>query len=100
LGAETVNGRATIKYRVTLKGQVGTAKEITTESLVWVDEGLGMPIKSEMTSTGSGAGNAHVTMELRDLKETVDESLFRLPTGYRRVEAADIFAQLKQIGQP
>lgn len=100
LGAENVNGRSTVKYRVTLKGPAGTANEVTTESLVWVDEGLGMPIKSETTSTGGGAAGAHVTMELRDIKETVDASLFELPTDYRKVEAADIRAQLKQTGQP
>lgn len=100
LGAETVNGRTTTKYRVVLRGKTGTTKEVTTESLVWVDESLGMPIKSEMTSTGGGAGGAHVTTELRDIKETVDESLFALPQDYRKVEARDIFAQLKQTGQP
>jgi len=100
LGTEDVNGRAAVKYRVTLKEGTGTAKEVTTECLVWVDEGLGMPIKSEMTATGGGVGGAHVTMELRDIKETVDDSLFQLPTDYRKVEAADIFAQLKQTGQP
>ncbi|MDT5122484.1 MAG: hypothetical protein QOC96_1966 [Acidobacteriota bacterium] len=100
LGAETVNGRATMKYRVTLKGKTGAGNEITTERLIWVDENLGMPIKSEMTSTGNGAGGTHVTMELRDIKETVDAGLFELPQDYRKVEARDIFAQLKQTSPP
>jgi outer membrane lipoprotein-sorting protein len=100
LGAETVNGRATMKYRVTIRGKAGTTREITTESLVWVDEGLGMPIKSEMTSTGGDAGNTHVTMELRDIKETVDAGVLELPQDYRKVEARDIFAQLKQTSHP
>ena len=98
--AETVNGRATMKYRVTLKGKTGAGNEITTESLVWVDENLGMPVKSEMTSTGNGASGTHVTMELRDIKETVDSSVFELPPDYRKVEARDIFAQLKQTSPP
>ncbi|MDT4956000.1 MAG: hypothetical protein QOJ02_4138 [Acidobacteriota bacterium] len=91
LGAETVNGRATTKYRVALMGKTGAAKETTTESLVWVDEALGMPIKSEMTSTSG----ARVLMELRDIKETVEASLFELPQDYRKVEEREIFAQLK-----
>lgn len=94
LGAETVNGRATTKYRVTLKGMTGAAREMATESLVWVDESLGMPIKTEMTSTGVSGGGAHVTMELRDIKETVDASLFDLPQDYRRTEMREIIAQL------
>jgi hypothetical protein len=91
LGTETVNGRTTAKYRVTLRGKTGAAKETTTESLVWVDEALGMPIKSEMTSTSG----ARVLMELRDIKETVEASLFELPQDYRKVEEREIFAQLK-----
>ena len=91
LGAETVGGRESMKYRVTLRGKTGAAKETTTESLIWVDETLGMPIKSEMTLTDG----ARVTMELRDIKETVDASLFELPQDYRKVEEREIFAQLK-----
>jgi hypothetical protein len=91
LGAETVDGRESAKYRVILRGKTGAAKEVTTESLVWVDETLGMPIKSEMTLTGG----ARVTMELRDIREMVDASLFELPQDYRKVEEREIFAQLK-----
>ena len=91
LGSEIVNGRTTAKYRVTLRGKTGTAKETTTESLVWVDEALGMPIKSEMTSTSG----ARVLMELRDIKEAVEASLFELPQDYRKVEEREIFAELK-----
>jgi hypothetical protein len=91
LGAETVGGRESAKYRVTLRGKMGAAKEVTTESLIWVDETLGMPIKSEMALTDG----ARVTMELRDIKETVDASLFELPQDYRKVEEREIFAQLK-----
>ena len=91
LGTEMVNGRATTKYRVTLRGKTGAAKETMTESLVWVDEALGMPIKSEMTSTSG----ARVLMELRDIRETVEASLFELPQDYRKVEEREIFAELK-----
>jgi hypothetical protein len=91
LGAETVGGRETAKYRVTLRGKTGAVKEVTTESLIWVDETLGMPIKSEMTLNGG----ARVTMELRDIRETVDANLFELPQDYRKVEEREIFAQLK-----
>lgn len=90
LGTETVNGRATTKYRITLKSKMGAAKE--SESLIWVDETLGMPIKSEMTSRGG----ARVTMELRDIKETVEQSALDLPQDYSKVETKELFAQLKQ----
>jgi len=57
-----------------------------------VDEQLGMPVKSEMSSPGG----AKVSMELRDIKETVDETVFNLPPDYKRIEAREIFAQLNQ----
>lgn len=95
LGAETLNGRATMKYRVTVRGKTGAGREVTTESLVWVDESLGMPVKSETTSTGGSSTGARITMELRDIKETIDAGLFELPSDYRKVEARELFAQAK-----
>jgi hypothetical protein len=95
LGAETINGRATVKYRVTVRGQTGAAQAVTTESLVWVDESLGMPVKSETTSTRGDATATRISMELRDIKETVDAHLFELPSDYRKVEVRELFAQAK-----
>jgi outer membrane lipoprotein-sorting protein len=94
LGAEDLNGRATMKYRVTVRGQVGAGRNVTTESIVWVDESLGMPVKTETTSTGGSASGARVTMELRDIKETVDAQLFELPEGYRKVETRELFTEM------
>jgi hypothetical protein len=98
LGAEDLNGRATVKYRVTVRGQVGAGREVKTESLVWVDESLGMPVKTETTSTGGSASGARVTMELRDIKETVDAGVFDVPEGYRKVEARELFAEINGSG--
>jgi hypothetical protein len=98
LGAENLNGRATVKYRVTVRGRVGAGREVTTESLVWVDESLGMPVKTETTSTGGVAGGARVTMELRDIKETVDAGLFELPQDYRKVSARELFTEMNGAG--
>lgn len=96
LGAETLNGRSTTKYRVTVRGQTGAAIRVTTESVVWVDESLGMPIKTETTSTGEAGSWATFTMELRDIKDTVDAGMFELPTDYRKVEARELFVHLNQ----
>ena len=94
LGADTVNGRATVKYRVSMSGKTGASREVTTESLVWVDDTLGMPIKSETTSKGGLASGETVTMVLRDIKETVDAGLFDLPSDYRKLEIKELFAQV------
>ena len=94
LGAETLNGRATVKWRVTLPGKTGAPAEAgVVENLIWVDEGLGMPIKSETTV----GGRAKYSMELRDIKETVDPGAFDLPSDYKRVDAREIFAQFKPV---
>jgi hypothetical protein len=85
LGGENLNGRATVKYRVTVRGQKNGT--VTSESLVWVDEGFGMPVKTETTSAGS-----RVTTELRDIREAVDAGLLELPPDYRRVAPAELFA--------
>jgi hypothetical protein len=94
LDAENLNGRATVKYRVIVRGQTGASREVTTESIVWVDESLGMPVKSETTSTGGAASGARITMELRDIKETVDAGLFELPPDYRKVTTRELFTQV------
>ena len=93
LGAETLNGREAVKWRVTLPGKTGASADATIENLIWVDESLGMPIKSEMTV----GGRAKYSMELRDIKETVDPGAFDLPADYKRVEAGEIFAQMKPV---
>jgi outer membrane lipoprotein-sorting protein len=95
LGTETVGGRATRKYRVTVKGKTGAAKGVTSETLIWVDEQLGMPVKSETVSSGAGgvvATGSKVLMELRDMKETVDASVFDLPQDYKKVAYKEILA--------
>jgi outer membrane lipoprotein-sorting protein len=92
LGAETVGGRSTRKYRVTVTGKTGAAKDVKTETLIWVDDSLGMPVKSETRAVGVAAGST-VVMELRDIKETVDAGVFDLPQDYKRVEYREILAQ-------
>ncbi len=94
LGAEDIGGRATTKYRVTTSGKQGEGQAMTTESLIWIDESLGMPIKSETTLTGGPTNGAKYSTELRDLKQEVDASLFELPPDYKKVDYKDIFSQV------
>jgi outer membrane lipoprotein-sorting protein len=94
LGAEDLGGRATVKYRVTTSGKTGEAKNVTTESLIWIDETLGMPIKSETTLTGGTTNGVKYSTELRDIRQEVDASLFELPPDYKKVDYKDIFSQV------
>lgn len=93
LGTEVLNGRTVTKYRVTTTGK-GEGRGLSTETLVWIDESLGMPVKSETVSTGEQARGSRVTMELRDIKQEVDQSLFELPKDYKKVSSEEITAQL------
>jgi hypothetical protein len=93
LGTEDVNGRTTTKYRVTIKGK-GEASAVQTETIVWVDESLGMPVRSETTSAGEQARGSKLTMELRNIKQEVDPSAFELPKDYKKVTADEIAQQM------
>lgn len=87
LGTEELNGRATTKYRVTTRSAEGGE---SLETLVWVDESLGMPIKSESTTKGGAGGESKYTVEYRDIKLEADASLFVLPKDYRKVTQQEI----------
>lgn len=87
LGTEEVNGRSATKYRVTTKSAQGGE---TSETLLWIDEALGMPIKSESTTKTDAGGESKYTVEYRDIKLETDDSLFTLPKDYRKVSQEEI----------
>ncbi len=91
LGTEEVGGRMTTKYRVTTRGAAqGNEQASSTETIVWVDESLGMPIKSETMSSGGATSGSRFTMEIKDIKLEVEPSLFTLPKDYKKVAREDI----------
>lgn len=94
LGMETVAGRTTTQYRVVVSGA-----DSQNETLIWIDEALGMPVKSETVSQ-SGGHSSKVTMELKDVKLEVDERLFSWPSDYRKVEAQTIFDMTRKGRKP
>lgn len=95
LGAEEINGRAATKYRVTTSvSGSGAQQTLTTETILWIDEALGMTIRSETTSTGGGANAAKYAVELQDIGQDVDAAWFALPEGYKQVEYKELAAQL------
>ena len=80
LGSEILNGTTTTKYKVTVNStNAGSVGE--NETLIWVDEALGMPVK---TVTRSPAGTR--TMELTQITLKVDKTQFEIPKDYRKVE--------------
>jgi outer membrane lipoprotein-sorting protein len=91
LGSDVVSGRKTTKYRVGVNTSTGT-NVTSNDTLIWVDEALGMPIKSETT----GSDGSHVVMELSNIALEVDMNLFRIPEGYEKVTANALRQRLSQ----
>ncbi len=86
LGAETVNGRMTTKYRnvITVNSD---GKANVNETLIWVDDALGIPVKEESTSEREGTRRV---LEYRDIKTVVEATLFDIPAGYRQVSQTEL----------
>lgn len=91
IGSETVNGRNTQKYRVVVNSSAG-ANVSGSETVVWVDERLQMPIKSEMKSVDG----TWWKMELTDIVLEVDAGVFRIPEDYKKIAFSELRARLKR----
>jgi len=94
LGNEKLDGRNTTKYRVTNLST--NATEAPTVTLIWIDDALAMPIRSE-TEVSDGNHRSKLTTELRDIELQVDPKLFELPKEFKRVESAELRNWLKQL---
>src|SRR5918912_2034800 len=68
LGTEQIGGRTLTKYHVTSKARPGADASAARESLIWVDEALGMPVRSEMVLKSKGSEIARHTMEMSEIK--------------------------------
>ena len=90
VATETVNGRTAQKYRVVVNSS-SAANVSDNVTLIWIDEALHMPIKSETTS-GDGK---RITMELSQISLDVDKSVFRIPEGYEKITMLDLPKRLK-----
>lgn len=79
IGPESIGGRNTTKYRVVVNNS--TAGNVSvSETLIWIDDVLHMPIRSEATSPEGGK----VVMELSNISLAVDQSDFQIPPDYKR----------------
>lgn len=85
LAPEVISGRKTNKYLVVVNAS-NAPNVSSSETLIWIDEALGMPIRSE-TKSSDGSRS---TMELSELAVEVDKNLFQVPADYKKVPYADI----------
>lgn len=91
VGEEVVSGRNTTKYRATVNIS-GAGSVSSSETLIWIDEKLGMPIKSET----KGNDGSQTLIELSNILLEVDESLFKIPADYKKVAIEELQRQLRK----
>lgn len=89
LGKEAIGARGTDKYRVVVNG-AGTPNVSVNETLIWIDEALKMPIKSETKSSDG----TRVSMELLDISLDVEQDLFQIPKDYNKVTFTELRKRL------
>ena len=94
LGTESIAGRNTNKYRVVVNSS-NAANVSPYETLIWIDEALGMPIRSETKSPDG----KHVTMELSEIEINIDRHLFEIPNDYKKITFAE-FVGVALRGHP
>lgn len=87
IGAENVNGRAATKW---VGRTVNAEQNIASETTIWVDDALGIPIRQETTD---GRQGTKLTIEYLDISTEVDAGLFALPTDYRSVPMKELDMQ-------
>ena len=103
VGEEQVNGRTAIKYRYDAVTSTQTqAGNVETESYILVDKETGLPLHSVTNSQAQG-GNVQgvngVTLvtDLSNIRTTIDQNLFAVPTDFKQVEPAQIRQQVNQL---
>lgn len=89
LGTESLAGRNTNKYRVVVNSSKG-ANVSPYELLIWIDEALGMPIRSETKSSDG----THVRMEVSEIALDVDKGLFQIPEDYHKLAVSELLDRL------
>ncbi|HSB10290.1 MAG TPA: hypothetical protein VLM38_12455 [Blastocatellia bacterium] len=98
MGTETINGRVAIKYRFAGSADTHTkAGTAQADSIVYVDQQTGVPLRSEIeTTTSSGAG-ARIVTSADELKFTADNSMFEIPNGMKKVTSTELKQQVQSF---
>lgn len=101
VGEEKYNGRDVVKYTFAATTETATkAGEVETESFVLVDKETNLPIRS-VTNIQSESGKVQgvsglkIVNEISDIQTGVDESLFKKPEDFEKVEAEEVRKQVK-----
>jgi outer membrane lipoprotein-sorting protein len=94
LGVESLNGRETTKYRVTPVQAGQQSSATSTETLIWVDENVGMPVKWQIISKDNSGTQSTFTEEMQDFKTAVDVDMLKIPGDFQLVSYANLKSQI------
>jgi hypothetical protein len=89
MGAEVIAGRNSNKYRVVVNAS-DAGNVSLSETLIWIDETLNMPIRSETTAKDG----TRMTMELSDFALEVESRIFQVPENFERISFAELRKRL------
>lgn len=96
VGPEQVSGRQAMKWRFAGATQTGTQTgTAVADSLVWVDQETGLPLRSEVVVNTTGGDSARVTTVTENLQLNPDEALFNVPEGMQKVTTEQLKAQVQ-----
>ena len=90
LGTESIGGRNADKYRIVVNSSTPGSVSLS-ETFIWIDESLGMPVRSETTSSDG----TKITMELSDVALDVEKSIFQIPGDYQKVAFSEFRKRLQ-----
>ncbi len=78
------------KFRVDFE-IINEAPEFKSESFIWIDDSLKLPVKMETNSTENGQPTgAKSIMEIRNFKPEVEKDAFSVPNGFRKISEAEM----------
>ena len=96
MGSETVNGRTAVKYR--FRGAADTHTKAGTaqaDSLLYVDQETGLPLRSEIETTSTSGLGARIVTTAESLQLNPASSLFEPPTTMKKVTSAELKQQVQ-----
>lgn len=104
VGEEQYNGRDAVRYRYGAVTNTQTqAGSVATESFLIVDKATGLPLRSETVSQSQSGGQVQgfngirIVTEITDIKTDVPLAEFEQPTGFQKIEAEQVRAQVDLV---
>jgi hypothetical protein len=91
LGLEPVNGRTTVKYRLTSAGEASTQ----TDGVIFVDQETGLPLRCELNTAPPGGTKTRVIVEARDVQLNPDRLQFDVPAGMKKITPQEAKQQIE-----